>query len=103
MAIKKEYSQDETLCKVTFILPKEINANFNEISVVGDFNNWDTHQHKFTHKNPDGTASLEITLESHKEYSFRYLCDGQIWLNEPEADAEALTHFGDAKNSVLII
>ncbi|MEW6005240.1 MAG: isoamylase early set domain-containing protein [Stygiobacter sp.] len=103
MAIKKEYSQDKNLCKVTFILPKEINGNFNEISVVGDFNNWDHHQHKFTHKNSDGTASLEITLESQKEYKFRYLCDGQIWLNEPEADAEELTHFGDSKNSVLII
>lgn len=103
MSIKKEYSQDETLCKVTFILPKEINANFNEISLVGDFNNWDPHQHKFAHKNPDGSVSLEITLESHKEYNFRYLCDGQIWLNEPEADAETLTHFGDSKNSVLII
>ena len=61
------------------------------------------YQHKFTHKNLDGTTLLEMTLESHKEYNFRYLCAGQIWLNEPEADAEVLTHFGDSKNSVLII
>ena len=40
MAIKKEYSQNKSECKVTFILPKELTDNFNKISVTGDFNNW---------------------------------------------------------------
>jgi hypothetical protein len=103
MAIKKEYSRDKKICRVTFTLPKEICENFDEISVVGDFNNWDTHHHKFTQRNSDGSSSIEIELEAGNEYKFRYLCDGQIWLNEPEADAETITHFGDSKNSVLII
>lgn len=103
MAIKKEYSRDKKICRVTFILPKEICENFKEISVVGDFNNWEIHHHKFSQKNKDGSASIEIELEAGNEYKFRYLCDGHLWLNEPEADAETLTHFGDSKNSVLII
>ena len=103
MAIKKEYSKDKKVCRVTFILPKEICENFEEISVVGDFNNWDPHQHKFSHNNSDGSSSFELALEAGNEYKFRYLCDGQTWLNEPEADAEVLTHFGDSKNSVLVI
>jgi hypothetical protein len=103
MAIRKKYSQDKKVCQITFILSKEICENFEEICIVGDFNNWDPHQNKFSHKNSDGSSSLELVLETGKEYKFRYLCDGESWMNEPEADAEVLTHFGDAKNSVLII
>ena len=103
MAIRKKYSQDKKVCRINFTLPKEVCENFEEISIVGDFNNWDPHQDKFTHKNSDGSSSIELTLESGKEYKFKYLCDGQTWLNELEADAEVLTHYGDSKNSVIII
>lgn len=103
MAVKKKYSQDSKVCQITFTLPKEICDNFDEVSIVGDFNNWDPHQNKFSTKNQDGSSSIELVLEAGNEYQFRYLCDGEIWLNEPEADAESLTHFGDAKNSLIIL
>lgn len=103
MALTKLYSQDKKVCRVTFVLPKELRENFKEISIVGDFNNWDPHQNKFSHMHPDGDLSIELVLDAGTEYQFRYLCDGESWMNEPEADAEVLTHFGDAKNSVLII
>ena len=103
MAISKKYSQNKKVCRVTFTLPKEICDYFEEIGVVGDFNNWDPHQNKFSHKNGDGSSSIELVLEAGKEYQFRYLCDGQIWFNEPEADKENLTQYGDAKNSVIVI
>ena len=103
MAINKKYSQDKKVCQVTFKLPKEICENFEEISVVGDFNNWNSHQHKFSQKNSDGSSSIELVLEAGNDYEFRYLCNGQIWLNESEADKQNLTHYGDSKNSVLII
>ena len=103
MAIIKKYSKDKKVCQVTFTFLKEMCENFEIISVVGDFNNWDPNKHKFSHKNSDGSSSIEIVLETGKEYQFRYLCDGQIWLNEPEADKQVLTHYGDSENSVLII
>jgi 1,4-alpha-glucan branching enzyme len=103
MAIKKEYSKDKKVCQVTFTLPKEISENFEEICIVGDFNNWDPHQHKFSHKNADGSCSIEITLEANNEHKFRYLCDRQTWLNELEADKQNPTHYGDSKNSVIVI
>jgi len=103
MAINKKYSQDKKVCRITFTLPKEICENFDEISVVGDFNNWSPHEHKFSQKNSDGSSSIEIVLQAGNEYQFRYLCDGQTWLNEPEADKQSLAHFGDAKNSVIVI
>lgn len=103
MAIEKRYSSDKKLCRVKFILPKEISENFGEVSVVGDFNNWDPHKNKMTHKNSEGGICLELNLESGKEYSFKYLCDNEVWLNEPEADKKTLTHYGDSQNSVLVI
>jgi 1,4-alpha-glucan branching enzyme len=103
MAIKKEYSKDKKGCRVTFTVPKEICENFKKISIVGDFNNWDPHQHKFSQKQPDGSSSIELVLEAGNEYQFRYLCDGQTWLNEPEADKQNPTHYGDSKNSVIVI
>lgn len=103
MAIKKQYSKDKNICQVTFTLSKEILENFNEICVVGDFSNWDPHRYKFSHKHSDGSSSIEVVLEAGKEYQFRYLCDGQTWLNEPEADKQVRTHYGGSENSVLII
>ena len=103
MAISKKYSQDKKVCRVTFTLSKEICENFDEICVVGDFNNWDPHQYKFSHKHSDGSSSIEIVLQAGNEYQFRYLCDGQTWLNESEADKQVLTHYGDSKNSVIVI
>lgn len=103
MAIIKTYSQDKKICRINFTLPKEICENFEQICIVGDFNNWDPNENKFSHKNSNGSSSIELVLESGKEYQFRYLCDGHIWLNEPDADKENQTHFGNAKNSVLIL
>lgn len=103
MAIKKDYSKDKKVCKVTFTIPKELYQNFNEVSLVGDFNDWDPNKNKFCNKLSDGSSEIELVLEAGKEYSFRYLCDHQLWLNEPDADKQVPTHYGDSKNSVLVI
>lgn len=103
MAIIKKYSKDKKVCQVTFTFLKEMCDNFKEISVVGDFNNWDPDKHKFSHKHSNGSSSIELVLVAGKEYQFRYLCDRQIWLNEPGADKQVPTHYGDSENSVLII
>ncbi len=103
MAIIKKYSKDKKVCQVTFTFLKEMCDSFDEISVVGDFNNWDPDKHKFSHKHSDGSSSIEIVLQTGNEYQFRYLCDGQTWLNEPEADKQVSTHYGNSENSVLII
>ena len=103
MAIIKKYSKDGSICHVTFILSKEVSENFKHVNLVGDFNNCDIHKDKFSHNSPDGSFSAECNLNAGKEYQFRYLGDGQVWLNEPDADRQVLTHFGDSKNSILVI
>jgi len=103
MPITKRYSQDKKLCQVEFILPYEISKNFSEICVVGDFNGWDPHHDKLAHSSIDGNACIKITLETGIEYCFKYLCDNEVWLNEPDADKQVKTFFGDSYNSVLVI
>ncbi len=103
MAIIKKYSHDSKVCQVTFTLPKEICDNFDEISVVGDFNGWDHHRQKFSQRNAQGICSVDVILDIGKEYQFRYLCDGEVWLNEPDADRQEMTPYADAKNSVIVL
>jgi len=102
MAIKKEYSKDKTACKVTFTLPKEIAEQFDEVALVGDFNNWDIKANLFSTVK-EGLRSVSVELETNKEYKFRYLADGQVWLNESDADKHVPTPFGDSENSVIIL
>ena len=103
MAIIKKYSDDKKICHVTFFIPKEISDKFEQVNLVGDFNDWDFHNDKFTRNDSDGLFSIECNLDAGKEYQFRYLGNGEIWFNEPEANRQVLTHFGDSENSVLEI
>ena len=86
MPIIKKYSNDQKICHVTFILPKEIADNYKQVSLVGEFNEWDIKKDTFSHKSPEGSFIAEYDLEAGREYQFRYLCDGHMWINEPEAD-----------------
>ena len=44
-----------------------------------------------------------IELPAGNEYQFRYVSDNNVWFNEPEADKQALTIFGNSENSVIIL
>ena len=100
MGLKKEYSQDKKICKVTFTIQKEIAKNFGKISLLGDFNNWDPKANIFAETGADGEYIAVIELPAGNKYRFRYLADGVHWFNENEADDEELNDFG-SKNSVL--
>jgi hypothetical protein len=101
MAIKKEYSTDKTICKVTFTIPKEIAEQFEEISLVGDFNNWDPKANLFLSK-MEGVRSVSVELQTNKEYHFRYLGDSHTWLNDIDADKHVPNTFG-SENSYIFI
>jgi 1,4-alpha-glucan branching enzyme len=101
MSIKKVYSKDKSVCKVTFTLPKEIAEQFEQVTLVGDFNNWDPKANLFSAVKA-GFHSVSVELESNKEYQFRYLADGEVWLNESEADKHVATPYG-SENSVLVL
>ncbi|MBK8442555.1 MAG: isoamylase early set domain-containing protein [Sphingobacteriales bacterium] len=98
MSIKKSYSKKQSTCKVTFSLPKTIEAK--NIALLGDFNNWDSKATPMSLSR--GSYKAEVELEKGSEYQFRYLIDGTRWENDEEADKWVVSPFG-AENSVVTI
>jgi len=103
MSIKKKYSKNKKLCKVTFQISKEMGDQFSKVSVVGDFNNWDPSANYFSETEKDGSYSVSVMLESNQEHQFRYLGDGVNWFNEPDANMEIESFYPGFHNSVVIV
>lgn len=99
MSLKKQFLKSKPVCKVTFRLDAAEAAGATKVQVLGDFNNWDESSEPMsTLKSKDFTATLE--LETGKEYQFRYLLDGNIWKNDPEADFYCGNSFGEENGIV---
>ncbi|PID59868.1 MAG: glycoside hydrolase family 13 [Ignavibacteriae bacterium] len=103
MAISKKYLKTKPICKVSFTIPAELGANYKRANLVGTFNNWNEKSLKMKKLVKDGSFSLVVDLELDKEYEFKYLLDGKVWLTEKDADKQVTTHFGDSQNSVIKI
>lgn len=101
MSIKKEFLKSRPECKVTFRLTKDELDNPETVHLVGDFNNWDT-----TTTPMDSLASGDfkttLYLDLDKEYEFRYLINGEHWMNDEEADKKVSTPYPDVQNSVIV-
>ena len=96
--MKKTYlKSNKDVCKVTFALPKEIEAQ--SVALVGEFNNWDKHATPMKRKR-DGSYSVTLDLQAGKEYRFRYLLDGTLWENDWDADSYVPNGF-DGEDSVV--
>ncbi len=99
--IRKEYLNDTNVCRVTFKLPKEATNGSENVCVVGEFNNWDTHANPME-KCEDGDFITVFDLESGREYQFRYLIDDSIWENDWHADKYVQSCYSDSDNSVVV-
>ncbi len=103
MAIKKKHLKTKNVYKVTFSIPLEISKEFKTASLVGDFNQWDPKKHKMRKSKKTGEFKINVELPSGKKYKFRYLLDGVQWINDDEADDYIQTHFGDAKDCLIVL
>ena len=72
------------MAQVTFMLPNTPRAE--KIHLVGDFNDWDYSSHPF-HRDHKGARTLTLDLELGRVYQFRYLRNGEEWMNDSQADA----------------
>ncbi len=100
MSIKKEFLKSKPVCKVTFRLSSEEANEAKAISLLGEFNDWDAASTPMA-KLKDGSFKATLDLESGREYQFRYLVDGTEWKNDPEADKQVRSPFGNSDNSVI--
>ena len=102
MAISKQFLKKKPICKVTFTIPEDMGNGAKISHVVGEFNDWSTSQTPMKHLK-NGSFSATVALETGRSYQFRYLLGDGQWKNDPEADDELPTPFGDSKNSVIFL
>jgi len=100
MSLKKQFLKSKPVCKVSFRLDAPEVSGAKTVQLLGDFNNWDKSAEPMTAlKTNDFTATLE--LETGKAYEFRYLINGSVWKNDPQADYFAANSYGE-ENSVIL-
>lgn len=97
--LKKNYSKNGNSCRVTFKIDPETAAE--KVAVLGEWNEWDADTHAMK-KRKDGTFSTTLSLDAGTEYRFRYLVDGETWVNDDEADKLVVNRFG-SQDSVLAL
>lgn len=81
--IEKEPA-DSGQVRVTFRLSSTIWAD--RIALVGSFNEWNTEANFFNQAGQNGEWLATVELEPLRRYQFRYLVDGNQWLNDDQAD-----------------
>ena len=85
--------------KVTFELPAEYAGEM--VCLCGDFNSWSAEAAPMT-KRKDGRFSTTLTLPQGQAYRYRYLVDGERWVDDPAADEYVDNGFG-TKDSVVVL
>lgn len=101
IGIKKRFLKTKNVCRVTFRLPRVAAPDAKSVSIVGDFNNWNTHANPMK-KLKDGDYSIQLDLEPGREYQFRCLIDELKWENDRNADKYVRSVYGNRDNSVVI-
>ena len=97
--IKKQFLKARPVCKATFSVPSS-EVEGKKVGLVGEFNNWDTDSPINMTKKKTGVFSTTVELPLGKNVEFRYLVDGEQWLNDSEADGTVETPYGST-NSVV--
>lgn len=100
MSLKKQFLKSKPVCKVTFTVPADLTEGAKEVSLLGDFNSWDPKKNSMR-KLKDGSFTRTLDLEVGKEYQFRYLVDGDRWINDTEADKYAHSGVAGEQNGVI--
>src|SRR5574341_388128 len=96
--LQKQYSPDGAVCRVTFVLTDSVNAR--TACVVGEFNQWRPNATLMIQLE-NGTWVADVNLEAGREYQYRFLVNGDIWLNDPNAD-RYVSHIYGGENSVVV-
>ncbi len=96
--LKKRFFKTKQTCQVTFELPtKEVEAK--KVNLAGDFNGWDITATPL--RKVKNVWKTSLKLEQGQEYQFRYIVDGNEWLNDKAADKYVPNNI-NGENSVVV-
>lgn len=100
--IKKQYLKSKPICKVTFSLPKEAATEATDVRLLGDFNDWNQNAAPQLKR---GRSEFKTTVELPvgQKYEFRYLIDGEEWMNDWAADEYVNAPYAGVENSVVVL
>ena len=101
MALVKQFSKTKSVCKVTFTLPSEVVENAKKVALVGEFNDWNSTA-TLLKKQKDGQYKASVELPVGSEFQFRYLLDGENWINDEAADKYVANEF-TTDNCVVVL
>ena len=97
--LKKSYSKTGRVCRVTFKLAGEVEAE--KAALCGDFNEWDEKTHPMKQLK-DGRFSVTVSLDAGSSYRFRYLINDEKWENDWAADEYLANDFGSEDSVVKV-
>ncbi len=103
MSLKKQYLKSKPVCKVTFLMKKDDSFGAGKVDLLGEFNNWNTAEPINMKKLKNGSFKATIDLPAEKEFQFKYLLDGEKWVNDVEADKYVGSGLGTEENSVVLL
>ncbi|WP_417914804.1 isoamylase early set domain-containing protein [Candidatus Electronema sp. JM] len=96
--LKKTYTATGKKCRVTFHYADSGAAS---AALAGEFNGWSATETPMK-RLKSGEFAVTLMLDAGRDYAFRYVVDGQRWVNEPEADKYVRNEFGE-DNSVVTV
>ena len=97
--LKKNYTKKGQICRVTFKDPNE--ENYKTAVLVGDFNNWNIKACPMK-RLKGGSFSVTVSLEAGHSYRFRYVLDGDTWVNDHDADSYIANEHGSDDSIVTV-
>ena len=97
--LKKNYTKTKTKCRITFKYPNPEQAK--SAALAGEFNGWSLTANPMKQLK-DKSFSLTIFLAADSVYHFRYVLDGETWVNDPAADGYALNEHGEENSLVEV-
>jgi 1,4-alpha-glucan branching enzyme len=95
----KSYSKTGSVCRVTFRLPAEVDAE--QAALCGEFNDWDAEANPMKQLK-NGSFSATISLPAGQSYRYRYLLDNERWENDWDAEAYSVNEFGGDDSIVTV-
>lgn len=101
MSMTKKYLKTKPICKVRFKIAEEAGETSETVHLVGDFNDWDPQATPMT-RFKNGSYATELSLAVDTEYQFKYLVDGESWVNDLNSDKLIPNEF-QGENSVVVV
>lgn len=97
--INKSYYNNGRTCRVTFRVCPDEQAE--SVNLVSSHDYWDTAARPMARRK-DGCYSTSLVLPQGSRVQFRYLIDGNQWINDDQADEHVPNEHGESDSVIQV-